>query len=419
MPIVLFVGMSLLEWERMNMLKGKNVLLGVSGGIAAYKACALTSKLVQAGANVTVIMTKSSQEFVTPLTFQALSRNPVYTDTFDEKVPEQIAHIDLADWADIIVLAPATANLLGKVANGIADDMLTTTLLASTAPVYVAPAMNVHMYAHEAVQDNLKKLDRFGYRFIEPGDGYLACGYVGKGRLEEPETIVEVLQKSEHSSSLLQGKRILVTAGPTREEVDPVRFFTNYSSGKMGYSFAKQASKLGADVILVSGPTHLEPPKEVEVVHINSAQEMYDAVISRYEEVDIVIKSAAVADYKPKHTSDQKLKKKDEEFVIELERTQDILKTLGEIKQNQFLVGFAAETQDIHKYGKEKLEKKKLDAIVVNDLSSEGAGFAGDTNIVSYLNKHGERKDYPLLSKDEVAQKILHQIIQDLKDVQV
>lgn len=400
------------------MLKGKNVLLGVSGGIAAYKACALTSKLVQAGANVTVVMTKSSQEFVTPLTFQALSRNPVYTDTFDEKIPEQIAHIDLADWADLIVLAPATANLLGKVANGIADDMLTTTLLASVAPVYVAPAMNVHMYAHQAVQDNLKRLESFGYRFIEPGDGYLACGYVGKGRLEEPETIVSVLEKTEDSTLLLKGKRVLITAGPTHEEIDPVRFFTNHSSGKMGYAFAKQAALLGAEVTLVSGPTNLDPPKGVTVIQVHSAHEMYERVLERYEEQDIIIKSAAVADYKPKHTFDQKLKKKDGDLVIEMERTQDILKALGEKKQHQFLVGFAAETQDPHLYGKQKLEKKNLDAIVVNNISAEGAGFGTDTNIVSYLNSHGEQKDYPLLSKDEVAYQILHRIMDDLKDVQ-
>ncbi|QHE52140.1 bifunctional phosphopantothenoylcysteine decarboxylase/phosphopantothenate--cysteine ligase CoaBC [Pontibacillus sp. HMF3514] len=400
------------------MLKGKNVLLGVSGGIAAYKACALTSKLVQAGANVTVVMTKSSQEFVTPLTFQALSRNPVYTDTFDEKIPEQIAHIDIADWADLIVLAPATANLLGKVANGIADDMLTTTLLASVAPVYVAPAMNVHMYAHQAVQDNLKRLESFGYRFIEPGDGYLACGYVGKGRLEEPETIVSVLEKSEESSSLLKGKRVLITAGPTHEEIDPVRFFTNHSSGKMGYAFAKQATLLGAEVILVSGPTNLDPPKGVNVIQVHSAHEMYERVLEHYEEQDIIIKAAAVADYKPKHTYDQKMKKKDGNLVIEMERTQDILKALGERKQHQFLVGFAAETQDPYLYGKQKLEKKNLDAIVVNNISSEGAGFGGDTNIVSYLNRQGEQKDYPLLSKDEVAYEILHRILDDLKDVQ-
>ncbi|KGX85722.1 bifunctional phosphopantothenoylcysteine decarboxylase/phosphopantothenate--cysteine ligase CoaBC [Pontibacillus marinus] len=400
------------------MLKGKNVLLGVSGGIAAYKACALTSKLVQAGANVTVVMTKSSQEFVTPLTFQALSRNPVYTDTFDEKIPEQIAHIDIADWADLIVLAPATANLLGKVANGIADDMLTTTLLASVAPVYVAPAMNVHMYAHPAVQDNLKRLESFGYRFIEPGDGYLACGYVGKGRLEEPETIVSVLEKSEESSSLLKGKRVLITAGPTHEEIDPVRFFTNHSSGKMGYAFAKEAASLGAEVTLVSGPTNLDPPKGVTVIQVHSAHEMYERVLERYKEQDIIIKSAAVADYKPKHTFDQKMKKKDGDLVIEMERTQDILKALGEKKQHQFLVGFAAETQDPHIYGKQKLEKKNLDAIVVNNISSEGAGFGGDTNIVSYLNRHGEQKDYPLLSKEEVAYEILHRIMDDLKDVQ-
>lgn len=400
------------------MLKGKNVILGVSGGIAAYKACALTSKLVQAGANVTVIMTKSSQEFVTPLTFQALSRNPVYTDTFDEKLPEQIAHIDVADWADLVVLAPATANLLGKVANGIADDMLTTTLLATEAPVYVAPAMNVHMYAHQAVQDNLQRLESFGYRFIEPGAGYLACGYVGKGRLEEPETIVDVLEKSIASENLLQGKRILVTAGPTREEVDPVRFFTNHSSGKMGYAFARQASLLGAEVVLVSGPTNLDAPKGVQLIQVQNAQEMYDRVMDHYNNVDIVVKSAAVADYRPKHTYDHKMKKQGGELFIEMERTKDILKALGEQKSTQFLVGFAAETQDPYHYGQQKLEKKNLDAVVVNNITSQGAGFGGDTNIVSYINKHGDQVDYPLLSKDDVAYEILRRIIEELKDVE-
>src|SRR5690625_375860 len=282
------------------MLNGKNVVLGVSGGIAAYKACALTSKLVQKGANVKVVMTKGSTQFVQPLTFQALSRNPVYIDAFDEKNPEKIAHIDLADWADLIILAPATAHLLGKVANGLADDMLTTILLATTAPVYVAPAMNVHMYDHPAVKQNLFTLESYGYRFIEPGDGYLACGYVGKGRLEEPENIIAVIERVERESAseskLLKGKKVLITAGPTIETVDPVRYFTNHSSGKMGYALAEVAKNLGAEVTLISGPVELSPIPGVNLISVQSAEEMYDEVMSHFETQDLIIKSAAVAD---------------------------------------------------------------------------------------------------------------------------
>ncbi|KGP73938.1 bifunctional phosphopantothenoylcysteine decarboxylase/phosphopantothenate--cysteine ligase CoaBC [Pontibacillus yanchengensis] len=398
------------------MLQDKKVVLGVSGGIAAYKACALTSKLVQAGADVTVIMTESAQQFVTPLTFQALSRNPVYTDTFDEKIPEQIAHIDVADWADLIVLAPATANLLGKIANGIADDMLTTTLLASEAPVYVAPAMNVHMYAHPAVQMNLKQLDQYGYRFIEPGEGYLACGYVGKGRLEEPETIVGVLEEQENLEQSLAGKRVLITAGPTKEKIDPVRFFTNHSTGKMGYALAKQAVSLGAYVTLISGPVNLDTPKGVQRINVESADEMYHQVLEHYVNQDIVIKTAAVADYRPKTSYSTKMKKEPGDLKIEMERTKDILQALGERKTSQFLVGFAAETTNPLEYAKDKLEKKNLDAIVVNNISEEGAGFGGDTNIVTYMNGKGDQINYPLQSKEEVAKHILQHVANELKD---
>lgn len=400
------------------MLKGKKVVLGVSGGIAAYKACALTSKLVQAGADVTVIMTSSATEFVKPLTFQALSRNPVYTDTFDEKIPEQISHIDVADWADLIILAPATANLIGKVANGIADDMLTTTLLASEAPVYVAPAMNVHMYAHPAVQNNLKKLETYGYRFIEPGEGYLACGYVGKGRLEEPETIVSVLEQQESLSLPLKGKKVLVTAGPTRERVDPVRFFTNFSTGKMGYAFAQKARELGANVILVSGPVTIDPPSGIKVIQTESAQEMYEAVMKELDNVDVVIKTAAVADYRPAVFHDQKMKKKEGPLSIEMERTKDILGEIGKVKTDQFVVGFAAETNEPIHYGKQKLAKKNADAIVVNNVAEAGAGFGADTNVVTYLNKHGLEWSLPLQSKEDVAHKILIQVSDELKDGQ-
>ncbi|MRG85453.1 bifunctional phosphopantothenoylcysteine decarboxylase/phosphopantothenate--cysteine ligase CoaBC [Salinibacillus xinjiangensis] len=400
------------------MVKGKNIVLGVSGGIAAYKACALTSKLSQRGANVKVIMTDHAQQFVSPLTFQALSRQPVYTDTFDEKDPQKIAHIDLADWADIFLLAPATANILGKVANGIADDMLSTTLLATSASIYVAPAMNVHMYAHPAVQNNMNTLASFGYQFIEPGEGFLACGYVGKGRLEEPETIIQVIEEREtnkQASSFYQNKHVLVTAGPTQEIVDPVRFFTNHSSGKMGYALAQMAESLGAKVTLVSGPTDLSQPPGVNVLPVQSAEDMYNTVLEHFDEADIVIKAAAVADYRPKQQYNHKMKKKEGSLVIEMERTRDILQALGEKKKEQYLVGFAAETNQAIEYGKDKLTRKNLDAIVINDVSQEGTGFSGDTNEVTFLSKRGIEKSLPLSSKTQIAQQVLTLIETDIK----
>lgn len=389
------------------MLRSKNIVLGVSGGIAVYKACALTSKLVQKGANVKVVMTKGATQFVQPLTFQAISRNPVYIDAFDEKNPKNIAHIDLADWANLVILAPATAHLLGKVANGLADDMLTTILLATQAPVYVAPAMNVHMYDHPAVKQNLKTLESYGYRFIEPGDGYLACGYVGKGRLEEPENIIAVIEKVESQDKLFKNKKILITAGPTKESVDPVRFFTNHSSGKMGYALAEAAKNLGGEVTLISGPVNLDPIPGVQLIKVETAEEMYNAVMEHYKNQDLVIKSAAVADYRPKNQYNQKLKKSDGNLIIEMERTKDILKALGEIKEKQYLVGFAAETNDLYFYGKKKLEDKNLNAIVINDISSDVAGFQSDLNEVRVLTKKGYDESFPLQSKKEVANKLL------------
>ncbi|WP_257061294.1 bifunctional phosphopantothenoylcysteine decarboxylase/phosphopantothenate--cysteine ligase CoaBC [Priestia megaterium] len=396
------------------MMKGKRILLCVSGGIAVYKAAALTSKLVQAGAEVKVMMTASACEFVTPLTFQALSRNPVYTDTFDEKDPSVIAHIDLADWPDLILVAPATANMIGKIANGLADDMISTTLLAATAPVWIAPAMNVHMYEHPAVKKNMSTLSSFGYSFVEPGEGYLACGYVGKGRLEEPETIVSLISsyfsKVSDTQKILEGINVLVTAGPTVERIDPVRFFTNRSTGKMGYALAEQAAKLGASVTLVTGPTNLEYPKGVQVVQIESAQQMLEAVMQRYHEADVVIKSAAVADYRPKHVFDQKMKKQPGEAVLELERTTDILRTLGERKEHQLLVGFAAETEQVDEYAQKKLASKNLDMIVANNVTTEGAGFGTDTNIVTLYKRSGESKELPILSKHDVATEVLKEV---------
>lgn len=389
------------------MLTGKKIVLGVSGGIAAYKAAALTSKLVQSGAEVKVIMTPSAKNFVAPTTFQALSRQPVYTDTFDEQDASQIQHIDVADWADLILLAPATANLIGKLANGLADDMLSTTLLATEAPVYIAPAMNVHMYSHPAVMKNMKQLDAWGFRFIEPGEGYLACGYVGKGRLEEPLTIVQVLEDQMKKKRLLQGKRVLVTAGPTREQIDPVRYFTNPSTGKMGFALARQAAALGAEVTLVSGPVQLDTPAGVKRIDVTTAEEMYQHVLEQYPNQDLVIKSAAVADYRPKVTYEQKMKKAEGDYVVEMERTKDILRELGEKKENQYLIGFAAETQEIEKFGREKMKKKNLDAIVVNNVSDEGAGFGHDTNASLFFTRKGTEATYPLMTKDELAALVL------------
>lgn len=399
-------------------MRGKKILLGVSGGIAAYKACALTSKLTQKGAIVKVIMTESAREFVQPLTFQALSRQPVYTDTFDEKDPKKIAHIDLADWADLAILAPATANMIGKLANGIADDILSTTLLASRSPVYVAPAMNVHMYDHPAVQQNMKTLESFGFKFIEPGDGYLACGYVGKGRLEEPETIIDVIEKQETKTSFFKGKNIIITGGPTREALDPVRFFTNHSSGKMGYALAQAAQQLGGKVTFITGPTSLGCPAGVNCVEVTSAEEMYDAVLSGFKDADFVIKAGAVADYRPKKVYDHKIKKQMAPLIIEMERTKDIMAELGKRKTHQFLVGFAAETDKPIEHGKEKLKKKNMDAIVVNDLTKDGAGFGEDTNIVTYINQKGLEVSLPRLSKLDIAYKLFELMEQDMKDDQ-
>ncbi|MDP1417908.1 bifunctional phosphopantothenoylcysteine decarboxylase/phosphopantothenate--cysteine ligase CoaBC [Peribacillus simplex] len=402
------------------MLIDKKVLLCVTGGIAVYKAAALTSKLTQEGAHVKVIMSESARKFVTPLTFQALSRNDVYTDTFDEKDSSVIAHIDLADWADIILLAPATANIIGKVANGIADDMITTTLLATEAPVWVAPAMNVHMYAHPAVQKNMETLRSFGYQFIEPGEGYLACGYVGKGRLEEPETIVEHLNRyfGERKSQKqpLKGKKFLITAGPTREAIDPVRYVTNHSSGKMGYALAEVAIEMGAEVTLITGPVNLMPPSKASVIPVESAADMYDAVFDQFDSSDVVIMTAAVADYKPKIYHAQKMKKQPGENVIEFERTKDILKELGENKTHQILVGFAAETNNVEEYARGKLVKKNADMIVANNVTVAGAGFGTDTNIVTIYDKDGSATELPKMSKADIAKSILAEVSRKQKE---
>lgn len=399
-------------------MEGKRIVLGVSGGIAAYKAAALTSKLIQSGAEVRVIMTESATKFITPLTFQALSRNHVYTDTFLEEDPTVISHIDVADWADLIIVAPATANTIGKLANGLGDDMLTTTLLATTAPVWIAPAMNVHMYDKKAVQRNIMTLYNDGYRFIEPSAGYLACGYIGKGRLEEPEKIVELVKEhfAPKKEQLLVGEKIVITAGPTRENIDPVRFFSNRSTGKMGYALAQAAKDFGADVILISGPTNLTPPAGVTFVEVESAANMLDAVMNVFNDASVVIKSAAVADYHPKVTFGQKMKKKDGDLAIEMERTTDILKTLGQKKNGQLLVGFAAETEHVEEYAMKKLQTKNADLIVANNISTEGAGFGGDTNIVTLFYKDGHHQDLPLLSKKDVSERIMNEVVNLLKE---
>lgn len=397
------------------MVKQKNILVCVSGGIAVYKACDLVSKLTQQGADVKIIMTESAMKFVSPLTFQALSRNPVYTDTFDEKDPDKIAHIDLADWADLCVVAPATANMIGQLANGLADSMIPTTLLATEAPIYVAPAMNVHMYNHPAVIKNMIQLTEWGYRFIEPGAGYLACGYVGKGRLEEPETIVRILSEEAEREEPLKGKRMLISAGPTVERVDPVRHFTNRSSGKMGFALAEQAAQLGADVTLVTGPVHETVKHQaIERIDVQSAEEMKRAMLDYFTDADIVIKAAAVADYRPKVVHEGKMKKQPGNLSIEMERTTDILQFLGETKSHQYLVGFAAETERAIEHGKEKLQRKHLDAIVVNDVSKDDAGFGVDTNRAIYITKHDKMTTFPLDTKMNIATSILNEIVKDV-----
>lgn len=374
----------------------KNILLAVSGGIAAYKAIDLTSKLTQADYNVRVMLTDHAQEFVTPLAFQAIGRNPVYTSTFKEHNPEEIQHVALGDWADAIVVAPATANIIAKLANGIADDMVTSTLLATETPKFIAPAMNVHMYENKRTQHNLATLSSDGYYFLEPGEGFLACGYVAKGRMEEPLQIVERLNQyfqhdiSTPKNSRFNGMKALVTAGPTIEELDPVRYLSNRSSGKMGYALAESLAQRGATVTLISGPTKLTPPKNVEVIQVESAQQMFEAVKTRFENMDIVFKSAAVSDYAPTELLEHKLKKQQGDLTVTFKRTPDILKYLGEHKGNQFLVGFAAETQNIETYAQKKLKSKNADVIIANNVGDRTIGFSSDDNAYTMYYKNGE-----------------------------
>ncbi|MBD2846162.1 bifunctional phosphopantothenoylcysteine decarboxylase/phosphopantothenate--cysteine ligase CoaBC [Paenibacillus sp. IB182496] len=392
------------------MLQGKTILLGVTGGIAAYKAATLVSRLTQAGARVDVIMTEGAARFITPLALQTLSRRPVYTDTFDEQNPAVVSHIDLADRADAVVIAPATANLIAKLAHGLADDMLSTTLLATTAPLLIAPAMNVHMYAHPATAHNMRVLEERGARYVEPGEGQLACGYVGKGRLAEPEAILFALERLLGRRQLLAGKRVLVTAGGTVERIDPVRYLTNDSSGRMGFAIAEAARDMGAQVTLVAARTQAQPPTGVELIRAETAEAMAEAVLQRYAQMEIVVKAAAVADYRPVQRHAQKLKKTEERLVVELERTTDILAELGRRKRGQYLVGFAAETNDVERHALDKLKRKNCDLLVANNVAEAGAGFHGETNIVQLYDGGGLVASWPLLSKREVAERLMQEI---------
>ena len=394
------------------MLKNKTVVIGVSGGIAVYKACDVVSRLKKLNANVHVIMTKNAKEFVTPLTFQSLSQNYVVSDMFEEPKTWDVEHISLAKKADVFLIAPATANVIGKIANGICDDMLTTTVMATTGRVLIAPAMNTNMYKNPILQRNIKILKELDYSFINPKSGRLACGDVGEGKLASPEVIVDsVIDLLCNTNKDLKGKKIMITAGPTVESIDPVRYLTNRSTGKMGYAIAKVAANRGADVTLVSGPTNIEPPSNIKkLIKTQSAEDMYNAIIDNFDENQVIIKSAAVADYKPKTYSDKKIKKSNDDLVIELDRNKDIAFEIGKIKKDKILVGFAAETNDLIQNAKGKVRKKNLDFIVANDLTEEGAGFGTDTNIVKIIDKEGNISKYPQMKKDEVADVILDKV---------
>ncbi|MCI7205991.1 MAG: bifunctional phosphopantothenoylcysteine decarboxylase/phosphopantothenate--cysteine ligase CoaBC [Clostridium sp.] len=399
------------------MLKNKTVVIGVSGGIAVYKACDIVSRLKKLNANVHVIMTNNATEFVTPLTFQSLSQNYVVNDMFEEPKTWDVEHISLAKKADVFLIAPATANVIGKIANGICDDMLTTTVMATTGKVLIAPAMNTNMYRNPILQRNITILKELGYNFVDPESGRLACGDVGEGKLAQPEVIVnEVVNLLTDEEKDLQGQKIMITAGPTVESIDPVRYLTNRSTGKMGYAIAKQAANRGAEVTLVSGPTNIAPPSNIKkLIKIESAKEMYNAIIENFDDNQVIIKSAAVADYKPKTYSDKKIKKNDDDLVIKLDRNKDIAYELGKIKKDKILVGFAAETNDIIENAKGKIQKKNFDFIVANDLTEEGAGFGTDTNIVKIIDKEGNINKYPQMKKDEVANVILDKVKSLLK----
>ena len=394
-------------------LKGKTVLLGVTGGIACYKSANLASALVKQGANVQVLMTKNATEFIGPHTFESLTGNRVSVDTFDRNYQFQVEHIALADQADLVLVAPATANVLAKLAHGLADDMLTTTILACNCPKIAAPAMNTKMYENPVTQDNLDILRKYGWEIVEPASGRLACGAVGKGKMPEPEDLLETVLHALSHEKDMSGLKVLVTAGPTREALDPVRYLTNHSTGKMGYAIAKAAAARGASVTLVSGPVNLKKPPYMEVVDIVSAQDMFDAVTSRAPDQDIIIKAAAVADYRPASVAEDKIKKSgnDSDLSLPLARTSDILAWLGEHRApGQFLCGFSMETRDMVANSKKKLEKKHIDLIAANNLKQAGAGFGVDTNVLTLIAADGA-KELPLMSKEEAAHALLDEIM--------
>lgn len=392
------------------MLAGKHIVLGVTGSIAAYKTASLASMLVKQKADVTVIMTPNATNFINPITFESLTGNKCLVDTFDRNFEFQVEHVSLAKQTDAVLVAPASANVIAKAAHGIADDMLTTTLLACTCPKLFAPAMNTRMYQNPVVQDNMKQLARYGMEVITPASGYLACGDTGEGKMPEPEVLYEYLVKALTPKDMA-GKKVLVTAGPTQEKIDPVRYISNHSTGKMGYAIARAAMMRGADVTLVSGKVNMEPPMGVKVVPVVSAADMAQAVKEAAPAQDIIIKAAAVADYRPRVAADEKLKKKDEELSIELERTEDILAYLGaHRREGQFLCGFSMETEHMLENSRAKLEKKHIDMIVANNLKQAGAGFGTDTNVVTLLTKE-ETVELPIMSKEEVADRLLDHIV--------
>lgn len=396
------------------MLKGKTVLLGVTGGIAAYKIANLASALVKLHADVNVIMTQNATNFINPITFESLTGNKCIVDTFDRNFKFKVEHIALAELADVFMVAPASANVIGKIANGIADDMLTTTFMACKKKKILAPAMNTNMYENPIVQDNIKKLKDYGMEIIKPATGYLACGTTGSGKLPDEKILLEYILREIAYEKDLSGRTVLVTAGPTREAIDPVRFISNHSTGKMGYAIARGASLRGARVILVSGPVSIEPPLFAELVPVVSAEDMYNAVMKHKDEADIIIKSAAVADYTPVTISNEKIKKHDGDMSIELKRTKDILKELGQSRrENQFICGFAMETENLIENAVKKLESKNVDMIVANSLKTEGAGFGTDTNVVTLIKKDG-KTELPIMSKIDVAMKILDEAVEQL-----
>ena len=388
----------------------RTAVLGVTGGIACYKAVELVRLLVKDGFAVRVIMTHGAREFVTPLTFQTLSGNPVATDTFDPTQESEIGHINLADSADIFVIAPATANVISKIAAGIADNLLTTVLMATRAPVLIAPAMNIHMYENSILQENIRKLRRVGYHFIEPAEGFLACGYEGKGRLPEPENILEEIQRLLRKKDLAD-ERFLITAGPNREPIDPVRYISNRSSGKMGYALARAGLNRGAAVTLVSGPTALEPPPGARLIPVITAAEMQRAVLEEFPNCTTVIMAAAVSDYRPIEYSSTKLKRGKTPLELRLEPNPDILKELGAKKDGKLLVGFAAESENLAANAKKKLREKNLDMIVANDVTQDGSGFDGDTNIATIVDRSGASRALPLMTKNELADQILDHLL--------